>query len=213
MTKATSKVLANLAVVEARRKLSGPLMERCVAEVYSRLRRDREAIAAAFAPAVADELDILNKEARLLPQGHTAAHADRLSADQFATWTRCRDAHAAIEGLRLPLNALYPQHAAGGFAGTNVVAAMRYIEVPDAVTEVPDAHRFADAAIGKHRGGSSLGQVYTADVFAPTAVAHLGARFSWAGPAEVERRVALLTKAATPTVVERRSGAKAGVRS
>lgn len=33
-------------------------------------------------------------------------------------------------------------------------------------------------------------------VFAPTALAHLGASFSWAGPSEVARRAQVLTAAA-----------------
>lgn len=74
--------------------------------------------------------------------------------------------------------------------------ALTYTATPDRFTDYTHAHGFAYALAGVRHGGSSLGPVNVDGVFAPTALAHLGGRFEWAGPSEVARRAQVITAAA-----------------
>jgi hypothetical protein len=201
MTKARKRAATDLAAADAHARLSDPLRERCSTLLHQRIRQAREPIAAAFGEALASHVATLTADAARLPSGFSADQAGNLAPDVFAAWVRARDAHQALESVRIALGPLYP--GPDRFLGLDAKAALRFIAPPTTFTDPGHAHAFVDALAGVRRGGSSIGPTADFPVFAPTACANLGATFEWAGPAEVAARVAHVTAGATPIKVDR----------
>jgi hypothetical protein len=67
------------------------------------------------------------------------------------------------------------------------------------------AHGFIGALEGIRHGGATNGPLTMGTQFSPAACLHHGDRFTWATPAEVERRIERIILAATPKRVERGS--------
>lgn len=161
------------------------------------IRTAREDIASLFADALAPQLAVLNTDAGLLPSAFKAEHAANLNPSLFAAWTRARDAHAILTSARKSLAMFYRVNPDDLFT-IEALAALTYTAPPERFTDYTHASRFARALAGVRRGGSSLGVLNLDGVFAPTALAHLGATFEWAGPSEFARRMETITAAIQP---------------
>lgn len=203
MTKARKAAAADLAAAEAHQRISAPLIDRCVAVAHQQIRAAREEISALFADALAPQIAHLNADADRLPEGFKPEHGADLDPGRFEAWTRARDAHAALTSTRQALAMLYGRLTPDNLLTIDALTALTYTALPDRFSDYTHAHRFARALAGVRHGGSSVGVVNIDGVFAPTALAHLGATFKWAGPGQVARRVEAITAAAVQPRTER----------
>jgi hypothetical protein len=200
LAKARQKAATDLAAAEAHRRLTGPLVDRCVAETHREIRVARDEISARFADALAPQLDTLNADAIRLPDAFKPEHAADLDPVRFEAWTRARDAHAVLNGARHALAMLYGRTTGDDLFTVDALLALTYTATPDTFEDYAHAHRFTRALAGTRHTGSSVGPLNVDGVFAPTALAHLGATFEWAGPAEVAARKAAIEQAAVQPV-------------
>lgn len=200
LNKARQKAATDLAAAEAHQRLTGPLVDRCVAATHTAVRSAREEICALFADALTPMLDILNTDAIQLPEAFKAEQAADLDPARFEAWTRARDAHAVLTAARHALAMLYGRTHGDDLFTIDALVALTYTATPDRFEDYVHAHRFARALAGTRHGGSTVGAVNIDGVFAPTALAHLGATFEWASPAEVANRKQAIERAAVQPV-------------
>lgn len=203
MDKARAKAAADNAAAEADRKIGAALVDYAAAVLTTRMRQRADDIAAAFETAARPHLDVLSTDAKTLPLGFRPEDADTLTPEQYAAWTRGRDAQGNLEAIRAALRPLY-NLAPDGMFTADAVRALSYIQPPTKDVDLPAAHGIARALAGTRHGGSNLGPVNVEGVWAPALCAHLGCTFVWATPSEVQARADALNTAATPTKVERR---------
>lgn len=197
MDKARKAAALALATAEADAKLSAMLVNACASSLRMTMRRNGEAIATTFGNALADDLDTLATEARKLPWRFRAEDAAALTGEQFDAWTKSRDALARIGTITTALDTIYAAAIPGEIGGhfdRAATAALRYA-APPTFTEHTGAYAFRDALSGRAKGGSPIAPVTVDALFAPTALAELGATFEWAGPAEVGRRARQIVNA------------------
>ncbi|HXH78174.1 hypothetical protein [Nocardioides sp.] len=202
MVKARKVAALDLAAADAHQRITGPLIDRCAKVVHQRVREARDEITALFATALAPQLDILNTEAGRLPAGFKPEHAADLDPALFEAWSRARDAHAVLRSARQSL-AMFYRVSPDNLFTIEALLALAYAAPPKTFTDYTYAYRFARALAGIRHAGSDLGVLNTDGVFAPTALAHLGATFEWAGPTEVARRMQTITAAAVQPKTER----------
>ncbi|CAB4951923.1 unannotated protein [freshwater metagenome] len=200
LAKARQKAATDIAAAEAHQRLTGPLVDRCVAETHREIRVAREQICALFGDALAPMLDTLNTEAGRLPEAFKAEQAANLDPALFEVWTRARDAHDVLTAARHALAMLYGRTTGDALFTIDALIALSYTATPSPLEDYVHAHRFARALAGTRHGGSTVGVVNIDGVFAPTALAHLGATFEWAGPAEVASRKTTIERAAVQSV-------------
>lgn len=199
MDKARKAAALNLATAEADAKIGGMLAIACASTLRMTMRRNGEAIAHAFADALADQLATLTAEAPKLPRRFKAENAAALNGEQFDAWTKCRDALERINVSANALDVLYAGAIPGDIGGQFDRAAsiaLRYAE-PPTFTEHTGAYAFRDALTGRANGGSPIAPVTIDALFAPSALAELGATFRWAGPQEVGIRARHIVNAMT----------------
>lgn len=203
MIKARKAAASDLATADAHQRLTGPFLDRCVAVTHQRIHLAREDIAQLFGDAMTPHLTILNEDAGSLPAGFKPEHAADLDPQRFAAWSRCRDAHTTLAATRAAASLLYGTGRGDAFFTIQATAALAYTDAPDRFSDYSAAHMFARALAGIRHGGSTLGPITADVVFAPTACAHLGARFTWAnGPSEVNTRMESIRAAAVQPVHE-----------
>lgn len=198
MTNATGRAAAELATAEARDKITRALVDRCALTLRNAMRTNADAITSAFADALAPSLDALATDAGTLPPGFRPEHAATLTPDQYRAWVCAQAAQAQLEAVRSTLRPLYST-AADDMLTAGAVRALAYIAPPEDLS-YENAHTFARALAGTRHGGSELGPVSIGGVFAPTACAHLGASFVWAGANETAARAAKVSAAGVQPV-------------
>lgn len=200
LSKARQKAATELAAAEAHQRLTGPVVDRCVAETHREIRVAREEIASLFADALSPHLDTLNNEAIRLPDTFKPEQAADLDPARFESWTRARDARDVLTAARQALAMLYGRTTGDDLFAVEALIALTYTDLPQPFEDYVHAHRFARALAGTRHGGSTVGVVNIDGVFAPTALAHLGATFKWAGPAELATRKQAIERAAVQPV-------------
>ncbi|GAB2747794.1 hypothetical protein GCM10027039_01800 [Terrabacter koreensis] len=196
MSKALAKAAADLANAEAQQRILSALVDRCASVVRQRFRQSADAILDAFKPALGAALATLNEDAHKLPQAFKVEHAADLDPETFAAWTRVRDAYALLESIQSAVRPLYTT-AANDVLTPEAVRALRYVNPPQ-LDNPSEAATFARALAGIRHGGSTVGPVNLDGIFAPAAVAHLGATFAWGNASTVAARAEAITTAATP---------------
>jgi hypothetical protein len=163
-------------------------LEQQATAIAWRTRRNAEHISAAFGTAVQPALDVLNKQARLVPSWVTSATADDLSPTQFKAWKACTAAEATIEQALLALAPLYGNPADDQFT-IEAMRRMVVIETPPRLS-YDQAWLWVRAASGRRALGSVVGTLRVDNAGAWFAsVAELGGSFQWAGIAEIKQRI------------------------
>lgn len=201
LAKARKKTATELATADIETRLMAATVDRAAAVLRQRLRQHADAITTAFADAAQPHLETLAEDAATLPEGFKPEDADRLTPEQYAAWSRAKAAVNHLESIRAVLRPLYSTPA-DDMLTADAVRALTYIEPPE-LTDPQQAHTFARALAGTRHGGSSIGPVNIDGVFAPTACAHLGATFTWAGTHEVNERAARINAAGVAPIVTR----------
>lgn len=193
MEKATKAAALHLATSESRAKLDAMLVETCGSKLRGIIGSHTEEVSAAFGEVLAPDLAALQESAACLPQWFREDQAGSLSPEIFRAWTQARDAYTRIQAAQAALSPLYSgaigQANADQFA-RGAANALRFAEPPEFATP-RDAYAFRDALAGRTeriQGLAGQGSTFVDGLFVPTVLAHLGARFVWATPAEVAAR-------------------------
>jgi hypothetical protein len=193
MDKAFKASAAKLATADAASKIYAYLTETCGTRVRGMMRAHSEEVAAAFGEALADDLATLEASASRLPAWFNPTQAASLDPDTFKAWTQARDAYARIQSASAALTPLY----AGAIGHDNAsqfpiaaAASLRFAK-PPALSTKREAYAVRDALQGRTertQGLAGQGSTFVDGLFIPTALAHVGATFEWATPAEVTER-------------------------
>lgn len=206
MDKALKRAASELAAAEATAKIHGYLAETCGSRVRGMMSTHAEEISTAFGAALADDLATLAATAGRLPAWFNGDQAAGLDPETFEAWTQARDAYERIQSAQAALAPLYAgaleQGAAIHFPAT-AIASLRFAQ-PPSFTTPREAYAFRDALAGRterEQGLAGQGSTFVDGLFVPTALAHVGATFGWATPAEVTQRVELVVAG----MVERKS--------
>ena len=189
LEKARTAAADELSRSEARAKIDALLPTALGSRLRSLMRADADPIAACFGEALASDITTLADEAGKLPALFRPERADTLSASGFTAWTRARDAWQRISATGRALDFLYPTVEKDVFPGP-AQACLRVAE-PPAFTDPSEAYAFRNALLGRgeqDQGLASQGSAIMDGLFVPTAIAHAGGSFAWAGPAEVGER-------------------------
>lgn len=197
MDRALKRAATDLAAADSVAKIHAHLAETCGARIRGMMTGRAEEIAAAFGTALADDLDTLTATAGRLPAWFNPTQADTLDPDTFKAWSQARDAYARIQSAHAALSPLYAG-AIGTERGVHftitAAASLRFAK-PPMLTTPREAYAFRDALAGRTervQGTSGQGSTFVDGLFVPTTLAHIGATFEWATPAEVGERASLI---------------------
>ena len=146
-------------------------------------------------PTFAPDIATLEATAGRLPEWFTEDQAGNLNPDTFTAWTQARDAHARIPARRgRPGTALPRGHRTsprGTVPPITAAASLRFAEPPKFATP-RDAYAFRDAlalaAPNECKALRGRARRSVDGLFIPGVLAHVGAKFAWATPAEVSDR-------------------------
>lgn len=203
MDKALKSAATDLAAADAAIKIHRHLAETCGTRVKGMMAGHAEQITTSFGHALEPDLATLRATAIRLPAWFTEEQAASLDAPTFEAWTQARDAYARIQTASAALSPFYAaaisQDNRSQFPVT-AAAALRFA-VPPKFTDARHAYSFRDALAGRTervQGLAGQGSTFVDGLFIPTALAHVGATFEWATPAEVTERSGRTARALTP---------------
>lgn len=193
MDKTLKAAATDLAAADAAIKIHRYLAETCGTRIRGMIAGHAEQMATSFGVALEPDLATLRATAIRLPAWFTEDQAASLDAQTFEAWTQARDAHARIQAASVALAPLYvaaiDQENSSQFPIT-AAAALRFA-APPKFNNTRHAYAFRDALAGRTervQGVAGQGSTFVDGLFIPTALAHVGATFEWATPAEVAER-------------------------